>query len=43
MDEVDESKAVAWVREHKRPEEVFSEEELGEWAGNNGYVIAEDE
>ena len=34
---------VVWITENMEPDEVFTEEALGGWALNNGYIKEEDE
>lgn len=31
-------RAVEYIKDNIRPEDIFSEEELGEWAEDNGFV-----
>lgn len=35
---VDGSSVIEWIQENCAPDEVFSEEQLIEWAENNGFV-----
>jgi hypothetical protein len=30
--------AVEWIRDHMHPEDIFDEDELADWAKENGYV-----
>jgi hypothetical protein len=31
--------AVDWIKENLAPDDVFSDEQLEEWAEDNGYVL----
>ena len=42
LDEI-EDEIIAYVARKLRPEDVFPEDELREWAEGNGYVIDKDE
>lgn len=30
--------ALEWIRDNMKPDQVFGDNELGEWAEENGYV-----
>lgn len=30
--------ALEWIRDNMKPDQVFGDNELGEWANDNGYV-----
>lgn len=32
---------IAWIQTNMTPDEIFTEEQLKEWAENNGYVEEE--
>lgn len=34
-------RVVEYINDNLRPEDIFSDEELGEWATDNGYVKEE--
>ncbi len=34
--------AIEWIAKNLSPEDVFGEDKLDRWAGDNGYVIPED-
>lgn len=35
---VDPDEIIKWVRKHCRPADVFSDDELSDWAGENDFV-----
>ena len=34
-------KVVEWIRDNLRPEDIFEDDELAEWANDSGYVKPE--
>ena len=34
--------AITWISSNLDPQDVFTEDQLGQWAENNGYILNEE-